>query len=176
MALRELNIKFQIHRIMFKQSKLKVSLLLLVPFLMLGCFEDHPSMFHLDDINQLEWAPPNRNSASLSATITVPADETETITRTFTVQLIGAHAGSDRTGGVAVASTTANEGVHFELGSSEVVIPANSSFGEVDVIIHSENLANGDSYTATLELLPGTVLGVAENMKNLNLTIRKAAN
>ncbi len=174
MVLKEINIKFQTERTMLKQSKIKFSLWLLVPFLMLGCFEDHPSKFHLDDINQLEWAPPNRNSASLSATITVPADETEPVTRTFTVQLIGAHAGIDRSGGVTVASTTANEGVHFELASSEVVIPANSSFGEVDVIIHSDNFDNGDSYTATLELLPGTELGVAENMKNLNLTIRKA--
>lgn len=160
---------------MLKQSKIKFVLLLLVPFLMLGCFEDHASKFHLDDINQLEWAPPNPSSSSLSATITVPADETETQTASFTVNLIGAHASSDRTAGVNVASTDANEGVHFDLTSTEVVIPANSSFGEVEVIVHSENLNNGDSYSLTLELQPGSELEVAVNMKDLNLTIQKAS-
>jgi hypothetical protein len=98
---------------MVNQSKITLALLLLVPFLMLGCFEDHASKFHLDDVNQVEWAPPNRNSASLSATVTIPADETETVTASFTVQLIGAHSGTDRSAGVTVASTNADEGVHF---------------------------------------------------------------
>jgi hypothetical protein len=44
------------------------------------------------------------------------------------------------------------------------------------VIIQSDNFDNGDSYSATLELLPGDELDVAVNMKDLNLTIRKAAN
>jgi hypothetical protein len=160
---------------MLKQSKLKLAVLLLMPLLMLGCFEDHASKFHLDDINQLEWAPPNPNSSSLSATVTVAADETESQTASFTVNLIGAHAGSDRTAGVTVASTNAQEGVHFELSSTEVVIPANSSFGQVEVIVHSDNFDNGDSYSLTLELQPGSDLGVATNMKDLNLTIRKAS-
>ena len=155
------------------QTLIKFVLVLAVPFLLMGCFEDHAAKFHLDDINQVEWAPPNRNSANLSAIINIPAGETAQVTRTFTVQLIGAHAGADRSVGVTIASTDAEEGFHLQLASSEVVIPANSSFGEVDVIINAQNIADGESYSATLELLPGTELGVAPNLKNLNLSIRK---
>jgi len=151
----------------------KLSVILIFPLLLWGCFEDHASQFHLDDVNQVEWAPPNPRSSALSATISVPADETQPQTASFTVQLIGAHSGSDRTAGVTVASTNADEGVHFELSSTEVLIPANSSFGEVTVTVNSGNLDSGDSYSLTLELQPGSDLGVAANMKDLNLSIVK---
>lgn len=152
---------------------LKLSAFLLLPLLLSGCFEDHASQFHLDDANKLEWAPPNPASSSLTYTAELDADQTEPETVSLTVQLIGAQSGSDRTAGVAVSETDANEEEHFELVDSEVVIPANSNSTTVDVQILSENIANGESYSVTLELQEGTELGVAKNMKDLLLTIEK---
>lgn len=152
---------------------LKLSAFLLLPLLFTGCFEDHASQFHLDDANQLEWAPPNPSTGSLTYTATLDADQTDSETVSFTVQLIGAQSGSARTAGVTVSETNADAGVHFELSSTDVVIPANSNSGTVDVQILSENIANGESYSLTLELQEGTELGVATNMKDLLLTIEK---
>ncbi len=152
---------------------IKFALLMALPLLLWGCFEDHASKFHLDDINQLEWAPPNPASSSLSYTANLDADQTESKIVSLEVQLIGAQTGSDRTGGVAVADTDADEGVHFDLLSSDVVIPANSNHGTVEVEIHADNIANGESYSVTLELQPGSELGVASNMKDMNLSIEK---
>lgn len=155
------------------QTIVKLSALLVLPLLMWGCFEDHASQFHLDDINQVEWAPPDRSSSSLSYTANLDADQTEPKTVSFTVQLIGAQTGSDRTAGVAVSDTDADQGVQFELLDSEVVIPANSNHGTVEVRILSDNIENGGIYSAILELQEGPELGVATNMKDMNLTIEK---
>lgn len=153
---------------------LKLSAFLLLPLLLLsGCFEDHASQFHLDDVNKLEWAPPNPASSSLTYTAELDADQTESEVVSLEVQLIGAQNGSDRTAGVAVSETDADEGTHFELADSEVVIPANSNSGTVEVRILSGSIANGESYSVTLELQEGTELGVANNMKDLLLTIEK---
>lgn len=157
----------------------KIALLILASFLLMSCdglFEDHASQFHLDDVNQVEWAPPDRSSSSLSYTAELDADQTEPETVTLEVQLIGAQIGSDRTAGVEVSDTDAEVGVHFELVNSEVVIPANSNHGSVEVQILADNIANGESYSATLELQEGPELGVALNMKDLNLSIEKAEN
>lgn len=161
---------------MIFKNTLKLTSLLLAVLLVMGCdglFEDHASQFHLDDINQVEWARPNPASSSLSYTAELEAGQTEPEIVELTVQLIGAHAGSDRTAGVAVSDTDATEGVHFELLNSEVVIPANSSFGTVEVRILADNIADGESYSVTLELQEGPELGVAVNMKDMNLSIEK---
>ncbi|TVR35229.1 MAG: DUF4843 domain-containing protein [Balneolaceae bacterium] len=152
----------------------KLAVILIFPLLLWGCFEDHASQFHLDDINQVEWAPPNRASSALSYTANIAADQTEPKTVSLVVQLIGAHSGSDRTVGVQVASGDAEEGVHFDILNEDVVIPANSSHGDVEIRINSANLNNGDSFSVTLELTEGPELGVAANMKDLNLQIQKA--
>ena len=155
------------------KTTLKFTVLLLLPLLMWGCFEDHASQFHLDDINQVEWAPPDRSSSSLTYTANLEEDQTESKTVAFTAQLIGAQTGSDRSVGVEVSETDADEGVHFELLDDEIVIPGNSSSGEAEVRILAENIENGGSYSVTLELQEGSELGVAVNMKDLLLTIEK---
>lgn len=155
------------------QTIVKFSVLLMLPLLMTGCFEDHASQFHLDDANEVEWAPPNRASSSLTYTANLDADQTEPKTVSLEVQLIGAQSGSDRSVGVAVSETDADEGTHFELSSSDVVIPANSNSGTVDVQILAENIENGENFSVTLELQEGTELGVATNLKDLLLTIEK---
>lgn len=156
----------------------KLTALLLFTTVLVSCdglFEDHASQFHLDDINQVEWAPPNPASSSLSYTAELEAGQTAPETVSLEVQLIGAQTGSDRTAGVAVSDTDATEGVHFELLNSEVVIPANSNHGTVEVRILAENIADGESYSVTLELQEGPELGVATNMKDMNLSIEKGS-
>lgn len=151
----------------------KFSAFLLLPFLLLGCFEEHATQFHLDDVNQVEWAPPDPSSSSLSYTAELDADQTEPVTIELEVQLIGAQTDSDRMAGVIVSETDADEGVHFELLSNDVLIPANSNHGTVEVQILSENIANGESYSVLLELQETSELGVAVNMKDMDLSIEK---
>ena len=163
---------------MIFKNTLKLTSLLLAVLLVVGCdglFEDHASQFHLDDANQVEWAPPDRSSGSLSYTATLVADQAEDKTITFEVQLIGAQSGSDRVVGVAVSDGDAVEGQDFEIlnSNNEVVIPANSNHGNVDVQILASNIENGESVSTILELQEGPELGVAVNMKDLSLTIEK---
>jgi len=159
------------------QTLLKLTAFFLLPMFLWGCFEDHASKFHLDDANQVEWAPPDRSSSSLSYTATLEADQTEDKTITLEVQLIGAQSGSDRVVGVAVSDGDAVEGQDFEIlnSNNEVVIPANSNHGNVDVQILASNIENGESVSTILELQEGPELGVAVNMKDLSLTIEKEA-
>jgi len=161
---------------MIFKNTLKLTSLLLAVYLLVGCdglFEEHASQFHLDDINQVEWARPNPASSSLSYTAELEAAQTAPEVVELTVQLIGAQTGSDRTAGVAVGSTDATEGVHFELLNSEVVIPANSNHGTVEIRILADQIADGDGYSVVLELQEGPELEVAENFKEMNLSIEK---
>lgn len=153
---------------------LKLSVLIMLPLLMLGCFEDHAAKYHLDDINQVEWAPPDRSSSSLSYTAELEANQAESKTLEFEVQLIGAQTDSDRSVSVDVADTDADEGTHFQVLNSDVTIPANSNHGTVEVEILAENVQNGEEFYVILELQEGSELGVAVNMKDLTLNVEKA--
>jgi len=157
------------------QTLLKLTALFLLPMFLWGCFEDHASQFHLDDANQVEWAPPDRSSSSLSYTATLEAGQAEDKTISFEVQLIGAQSGSDRVVGVEVTDGDAVEGQDFEIlnSNNEVVIPANSNHGNVEIQILASNIEDGESVSAILELQEGPELGVAVNMKDLSLTIEK---
>lgn len=159
-----------------KIKMIKYSLILMLPLFMMGCFEDHASQFHLDDANQVEWAPPNRNSSSLSLTVELEADQTDQEVVILEVQLIGAHTDSDRNIFVTINNdeTDAIEDTHYVISSNEVVIPANSSHGEVQVEILAENISNGEEFNIGLELQEGDELGVAKNMKDMHLTIVKS--
>lgn len=161
---------------MIFKNTLKLTSILLAVFLVTGCdglFEEHASQFHLDDINQVEWARPNPASSSLSYTAELDAGQTEPELVELTVQLIGAQTGSDRTAEVAVSETDATEGTHFELLNSQVVIPANSSFGTVEVRVLADNIADGENYFVILELQDGPELEVAVNFKDMSLEIEK---
>lgn len=153
------------------------SLLLTLSFFM-SCdslFEDHASQFHLDDINQVEWAPPDPSSSSLSYTANIDTDQTEPQTVSLEVQLIGAQTGSDRSVGVAVADGDAAEGTHIEIlnSNNQVVIPANSNHGTVEIQIITENIGNGRDYFAQLELQDGDELEAAANLKDMAFSIDK---
>lgn len=152
---------------------IKISVLFVLPLLLLGCFEDHASQFHLDDINQVEWAPPDRSSSSLSYSADIEADRTSPKILEFEVQLIGAQTGSDRSIGVSVSATNGDEGSQFNLLTPTVTIPANSNHGTAQVEVVSENVGNGRDFSFTLELQETSDLEVAVNMKDMNVSVDK---
>ncbi len=165
---------------MILKNTLKLTSFLLAVLLVMGCdglFEDHASQFHLDDINQVEWARPNPASSSLSYTAEFEADQTDPKTVSLKVQLIGAQTGSDRSAGVAIVDGDAVEGTQIDIlnSNNQVVIPANSNHGTVEVGLNSENIGNGRDYFAQLELQEGEELEVAVNFKDMAFTIEKDA-
>ncbi len=162
------------------QTIFKLAPLLLTLSFFMSCdslFEDHASQFHLDDINQVEWAPPDPSSSSLAYTAELEAGQTEPEVIELEVQLIGAQSGSDRSAFVGVLESDSDgvEGQHFNIlnSNNEIVIPANSNHGVVEVEILAANIADGEDYFVVLELREGDELGVAVNMKDMNLSIEK---
>lgn len=109
------------------------------------------------------------------------------ITRTsgeikFRVNLVGAQSSTDRSIGINVVANpvlpvnslgesmpAAQEGVHFTV-PDQVVIPANSSFGEVTVTILDPGASTG-SRGLVLELTPATSLTPSNNYKYLGISI-----
>ena len=158
---------------MKQRNVFKFGALLILPLLMWGCFEENE--FDLSDANQVEWAPPDRSSSSLSDDIILDADQTESVTMSYEVQLIGAHADSDRSVGVAVNedASEAIEGEHFELHTTTVTIPANSSSAEVEVEIFADAFENRDERFFQLVLQDGDELRAAPNMSDLDLDVEK---
>jgi hypothetical protein len=105
----------------------------------------------------------------------VPADPT--ITRTsgqikFRVNLVGPQRSTDTTVGYTVVSagTTAVSGTHYTTGNT-VVIPANSSFGEITVNVLNPGVSSTTPVTLVLELTGASDLPPSENVKRLGISI-----
>ena len=103
-----------------------------------------------------------------------PADPS--ITRTsgtikFRVNLVGAQYATDQTLNyqVVAGESTAVAGTHYTTGTS-FVIPANSSFGEITVVIVNPGVA-GTAKTLVLELLGNDKIKPSENYKFLGMSI-----
>lgn len=158
-----------------KSLKLGVALLLL-PLLLVGCFEEE--LITYDGPPVVEWEPPNRTDNLLELTVTLDPNQQESEDITLGVQLIGPHENADRTINVGVSEeeSEAQEGVHFEIlnDGNTAVIPANDSFGDVDIRIHADQLENGEELESILVLEESEDLSVAENMREFELTIEKA--
>lgn len=157
-----------------KSLKLGVALLLL-PLLLVGCFEEE--LITYDGPSVVEWEPPDRADNLLELTAALDPDQQEPEDITLGVQLIGPQENTDRTINVGVSedASEAQEGVHFEIlnDGNTAVIPANDSFGDVDIRIHADQLENGETLEAILVLEESDDLGVAENMREFELTIEK---
>ncbi len=151
----------------------KLATLLVLPLVMWGCFEEQE--FDLGDENQLEFAPPDPASGSLSYTATMDADQDESKTVEFTVQLIGGHEDHDRTASVAVDAdaSEAVEGEHFDLIDSEVVIEANSSSDEVELEIYADAIDNDEELFLLLEIQGSDELEAAPNLSRLEVDLVK---
>lgn len=158
---------------MKRNNLFKFGALLVLPLIVWGCFEEQD--FDLSDVNQVEWAPPNPASGSLSYTANLDADQDDSKTLTFTAQLIGAQSGSDRSVSVAVNQdeSSAVEGQHFDLESTTVTFAANSSQSEVDVVIYADAFENRDELGFQLVLQDGDELRAAPNLSALDVDVEK---
>lgn len=122
--------------------------------LLSGCFKDYEKRYLFDD-NRIEFedAVTNGNASGKTFPVLGPIEATEG-SRTFRVNMTGAHVNYDRIVQFRVVpeESTAREGIDFALPHGrEFVIPANSSFGYIEV----EFLPTGSgSPTIVLELLP----------------------
>ncbi len=158
---------------MKRNNLFKFGALLVLPLIVWGCFEEHD--YDLSDVNQVEWAPPNPASGSLSYTANLDADQDDPKTLTFTAQLIGAHADQDRSISVAVDQdeSSAVEGQHFDLESTTVTFAANSSQSEVEVVIYADEFDNRDELGFQLVLQDGDELRAAPNLASLDVDVEK---
>ena len=105
----------------------------------------------------------------------VPADPL--ITRAsgvikFRVNLVGAQRSTDTTVGYSVvtAQTTAVSGTHYTTGNT-VVIPANTSFGEITVTVVNPGVSSPTARKLVLELTGASDLKVSENVKAIGINI-----
>lgn len=90
------------------------------------------------------------------------------------IQLIGPQRSSELPVSFSVAdSSTAEQGTHFNLGSTSATISANSSQTSVDVEVLDNNIDDGDTnYVLYLNLQDSEDVEAAENLKTFTLTIR----
>lgn len=113
--------------------------------------------------------------AASGAFPSVPADPLITNTSgliKFRVNLVGAQRSTPTTVGytVVAAGTTAVAGTHYTTGNS-VVIPANSSFGEISVQILNTGVASATPRTLVLELTGAADLPPSQNVKSIGISI-----
>ena len=158
---------------------LTLGILLILPAFLIGCFEEQRITLE-DHPPQVEWAPPNPNSADLEYTATVDSAQVadgESKDITLEVGLIGTQEPNDRTINFAVDEdeSDAEEGVHFEIlnDGNTATIPGNESFGDVNIRVHGDDLEPGQSVLAVLVLQESEDLGVAVNMSEMELTIER---
>lgn len=137
-------------------------ILVLVAVLGTACdaFQERDRTF--DDDPKLEFVP-------LSNTVDEGAG-----TQTVEIQLIGPQRDSDLSVSFSAAdSSTAEEGVHYNLPSTSATIPANSSQTDVQVEVLDNAEDDGDSnYVLYLNLQDSQGVEAAENLKTHTLTIR----
>lgn len=89
------------------------------------------------------------------------------------IQLIGPQRDSDLPVEFTVAdSSTAEEGVHYELPSTSATISANSSAAEVSVsVLNNDQDDGGTNHLLYLNLQDSEGVAAAENLKTFTLTI-----
>lgn len=140
-----------------------VLVLVLVGTISLGAcdFFDQPD-FTYDDDPQLEFFPLSETEDEGAGTVTTA------------IQLIGPQRNSDLPVSFTVSDeSTAEEGVHYTLGSTSATIPAGESSTEVAIEVLDNEQDDGDTnYELILELQDSDGVEAAENLKTYTLTIR----
>lgn len=135
-----------------------------------GPYDGMPVMeFH--QVSEANSSP----TASQPYALTAVEGATESTVRLQT-NLIGPQQSADRTLSFTVVSdgTTAQEGVHYSLPSgTEYTLPANSSFGFIEITILSNSLDDGESRALRLELEGSTDggIGAADNLDDFTVRI-----
>jgi len=145
---------------MKKLNNYLIILLGIVVFGLSGCFPDNSRIY--DGPVQVEFRP---TSATLSME--------EGTTYNVPLQLIGPHQSSDINVNFEIddESSTAIAGEHFQLDGLTATIPANSSFGSINIQAIEENI--DDSEPVLVIILSSTEssdVRIAQNYKTFELT------
>jgi len=152
-----------------KSIKFLLVLLLSAGF-MTGCFEKEDKTYQGPVV--VEFAPAPGSSNSYVRTVNVPATGSATIA--VPVQLVGPHQGSDTQVTYTVGGT-ATAGLFSIAGSGTTTIPANSSTGNINVVVDAAgwaSIASAQTRTVVLTLTGGT-FQPNEKYKVYTLTLRK---
>jgi len=151
-----------------KSIKFLLVLLLSAGF-MTGCFEQEDKTYQGPVV--VEFAPAPGSSNSYVRTVNIPTSGTATIP--VPIQLVGPHQGSDTQVTFTVGGT-ATAGL-FSISGTTATIPANSSTGNINVVVDAAgwaSLASAQTRTVVLTLTGGT-FQPSEKYKVFTLTLRK---
>lgn len=134
----------------------------LVPLVLGACDALERDDRSFDDDPKLEFKPLTETVDEGAGTVTTD------------IQLIGPHRSSDLAVSFVVAdSSTAQQGTHYNLGSTSGTIPANSSSTTVNIDVLDNDVDDGDTnYELFLVLQDSEGVEAAENLKTYTLTIR----
>lgn len=157
---------------MNRMSSLALAALLLLTMPLAGCFEDLAGQRPYEGADQVEFAQRCPPAPCYGHTINEGTGELQ-----LRVNLIGPQrsSASEVTFSVVEDETTAVRGTHYELPNNfTVTIPANSSFGYVNLDILDAGMPSSESRILRLELgdSPDGSITAAENMKHFTVTIR----
>jgi hypothetical protein len=160
---------------MNRMSPLALAALLLLTMPLAGCFEDLAGQRPYEGPDQVEFAQRCPPAPCYGHTITEGTGELQ-----LQVNLIGAQRSSASEVTFSVVDlednpTTAVRGTHYELPNNfTVTIPANSSFGYVNLDILDADMPSNQQVVLHLQLgdSPDGSITAAENMKNFTVTIR----
>ncbi len=151
---------------MTKYIKSSILLLVVLPMMIMGCdtlFDKGDTEAVYDGPAQVAFFPLERNSRVVQGGTTVD------------VQLIGEQRDSALQVDVAVnAESTAQAGVHYNLGTSSVSIAANSSVATIDIEFIEGSVGAGEEVTILLDIT-GTndsSVEIAENLKRSTVFLR----
>lgn len=153
---------------MYKRALTRVGPLLLVLALPLtGCFEDFATAYDGPTVVEFD------QTLSGGYSLTVP-EGAGVVSRQ--INLIGPQQGSPSTITFDVVGdgTTAVDGTHYSLPTgTQFEIPANSSFGQLQVNILDGGLDSAQQVTLQLELVGSAdgSIGAAENLDDFTITI-----
>lgn len=151
-----------------KAFKFLFVLLLSAGFLT-GCFEDKDTSYQGPTL--VAFSPRLGTANTYTQPVTVPATGNSNIV--VKVHLVGPHQSSDTTVNFEV-SGTATSGSQYTISGNSTTIPANSSFGDINITALGAGLTPGQSRTIVLTLTGGT-FAVSENYKTYTITLTKAA-
>ena len=149
----------------------------ILALLVTGCFDDGDETY--DGPPQVKFSETHIGQG-WTETVTMNPDSEEAIDHEVGLSLVSGQSGDDRDVNFTITEsgggeeTTAEEGVHFELHTdSPAVIPANESFGEIEIEILTDNFENDQEETLVLELEDSDDLEAAANYSYFTIYMSK---
>jgi len=154
-----------------KNNKLYAFLLLLCLGALTSCFEE-PDFFNVWDGLEVEFDASTLPSNGPQANF-VRTTATQTDAYSVQVNLVGAPQATDITVNVAVApESTAVPGVHFELPSNSVVIPAGTNIVNLPMTVLTGNIEPTETPNLILNITSTSLGVVSANYSTVTVRIR----